>query len=210
MHLCFPEYYGKPDEINIAGFYPSASCLGPGVRAILWVQGCTLNCPECINPGMQPLVDKSWFEVTAFADFLCRLQEIEGISLVGGEPLLQAEAVGGLLRRIKDKSSLSVMLYTGFTLDFLKNSGKSKFIPILEQTDILVDGPYRPELDFAQKWRGSANQKIHFLTDRYKAWQWVENETGRDVEIHLDENDNVIILGIPPKGFYERLPWSIA
>lgn len=201
-----PECYEKNDALNLAGFYPAASCLGPGVRAIIWVQGCLLNCPECINPAMQPLVNKAWVEVRTFADFLCGLQGVEGISLVGGEPMLQAKAVGGLLKLTKKHSDLSVMLYTGYTLDFLKKAGRDDYEEVLALTDILVDGPYLVDLDRSQKWRGSENQKIHFLTERYKEWQWVEEETKRDVEIHVDEKGSYLVLGIPPKGMYEKLP----
>ncbi len=198
--------YGRPDEINLAGIYPSASCLGPGDRCILWVQGCLLNCPGCITPEMQALEDRTWVKVNDLVDGIGRIVGIEGVTVVGGEPVLQAAALRALFQGLHEKYDIGTMLYTGYVLADLLDAQDDGIKGLLLHTDLMVDGPYIEAQDFSQKWRGSENQRFHFLTDRYGEWEWVKGKKERDVEIHVDEKGNYLALGIPPKGFYEMLP----
>ena len=201
-----PTDYGRPDCINLAGFFPDAGCLGPGRRAILWVQGCLLNCAGCIAAYMRPLEDRHWITVSDAAQRILSIPGIEGITVVGGEPMLQAAALNRLCRRITAKGNLGVMVYTGYSLEDLKAAGHPDVALFLGAIDLLVDGPYLPDTDHAQKWRGSENQRLHFLTPRYRDWHWVVDEKKRDVELHWDEDGRYLLLGIPPKGLYDMLP----
>jgi len=202
--LEIPEY-GRENWLNLAGFYPAGGCLGPGRRAILWVQGCLMHCPGCVTPRMQPLIDRVWFDVAELAEILGSIRDIEGVTVVGGEPFLQARALAQLFALLRTRCRLTTMVYSGYTLDSLIASALASVQRLLGLTDILVDGPYRPELDFSQKWRGSENQIIHFLTPTYREWQWVLQARERDIEIHVDGSGGALILGIPPRGFYDKL-----
>jgi anaerobic ribonucleoside-triphosphate reductase activating protein len=196
--------YGKPGQINVAGLHPGASCLGPGKRFLLWVQGCLNHCPGCITPKMQPLEDRTWMSVGNLAQYITKLTGVEGITVIGGEPFLQAESVAELLFILREKG-FSSMVYTGYTLADIRDQGDESMQKLISCTDILVDGPYRKELDFSQKWRGSENQTIHFLTDKYRGWNWVINSRNRDVEVYIAEKGNFLVLGIPVAGLYEGL-----
>lgn len=147
-----------------------------------------------------------WIRIEELAASVGTIQGIEGITLVGGEPMLQTEGVAKLFDILRREYGLTTMLYTGYTLDYLIKAPRKAFSKVLALTDILVDGPYIKELDNSQKWRGSENQTIHFLSSRYKDWQWVMNSKERDIEIHLDDKGNYLVLGIPSEGLYERLP----
>jgi len=154
---------------------------------------------------MQPLVDRTWVDIPFLARLIGSIEGIEGITVVGGEPMLQAQAMTSLLKAVHEDYGLSSMLYTGYRLESLIEMQDADIADLLSRIDILVDGPYVEELDYSQRWRGSENQTIHFVTDRYSDLQGVMNERGRDIEIHIDEQGNYLVLGIPPKGFYEKL-----
>jgi len=94
---------------------------------------------------------------------------IEGITLLGGEPLAHA-AGASFLARGSRALGLSVMVFTGYTLEDARALPDPAVADLLALTDILVDGPYIRELpENVRRWIGSTNQRIHFLTDRYRA-----------------------------------------
>jgi len=189
--------YENRQLINIAAFHPGTTSLGPGKRAILWLQGCLKRCKGCITPEMQAIKKAEFVHVPKLAHFLNSISGIEGITLVGGEPLLQYKALSVLLPLIK-ASGLSVMLYTGYLFEEIKAHPSHEMKTVLSHIDILVDGPYEMEKDHGEMWRGSSNQRIIFLTERYKGWEWVRNVRKRQLSIHYDSEGKYLILGIPP------------
>jgi anaerobic ribonucleoside-triphosphate reductase activating protein len=95
-------------------------------------------------------------------------QRIEGITLLGGEPMAHAVGAAALARQVQVQN-LSVMVFTGFTLEELQQQPNPPVHELLAHTDILVDGPYRRDLpETRRRWIGSANQRVFFLTDRYQ------------------------------------------
>lgn len=104
---------------------------------------------------------------------------IEGITLLGGEPFAQAAAAAQLAEHAQQRG-FSVMAFSGFTLAELHNRRDPNVKRLLEQTDLLVDGPFlNQHPDRKRRWIGSTNQQIHFLTNRYKAEDpcWKEPNT---------------------------------
>jgi len=94
---------------------------------------------------------------------------IEGITLLGGEPLAHAPAAAALARASR-QLGLTVMVFSGYTLSEARALAEPAVQDLLAHTDLLVDGPYRRELpDTRRRWIGSTNQTIHFLTNRYRA-----------------------------------------
>lgn len=132
-------------------------------------------------------------------------QQVEGITLLGGEPLAQAEGAAALARAAR-KMGRSVMVFTGYTLDEARRLPGSAVADLLEHTDILVDGPYRRELpETRRRWIGSANQQVHFLTDRYRADDlcWQRPNT---LELRL-EGGTLTVNGFPARsavGLWQR------
>jgi anaerobic ribonucleoside-triphosphate reductase activating protein len=98
-----------------------------------------------------------------------REQAIEGISLLGGEPLAQAAGATALAQSVRG-FGLSVMVFSGFTREEIETGPDAQGRALLAWTDILVDGRYlREQPETERRWIGSANQRVHFLTDRYRA-----------------------------------------
>jgi len=182
--------------LNIAAFVPSTTALGPGKRTVVWLQGCTRSCPGCMVPEFQPLVAREEILPESLALLVCSIEGIEGVTVSGGEPFLQAAALRRFLDSVR-REGLSVMAYTGDLLEDLAASPSDDTRGLIGLIDILVDGPYRQDLDGGEMWRGSSNQGIHFLTDRYATWEWVRDAKGRETEIMLGENGKYITAGIP-------------
>ncbi|MBI4663161.1 MAG: radical SAM protein [Verrucomicrobia bacterium] len=114
-------------KLRLHHFLPQSRANGPGVRAVLWVQGCSLGCPGCFNPETHPF---NRGQNVSVDDLFQRIADltgtIEGVTLSGGEPLQQRVAVTELLRRVRIETSLSVILFTGFGWEEILSMGASK------------------------------------------------------------------------------------
>jgi anaerobic ribonucleoside-triphosphate reductase activating protein len=145
---------------------------GPGKRYALWFQGCPLRCPGCCNPEMLPFEGGTAVRLSvlvAEVEEVARVHGVEGITLLGGEPLAHAAGAVALARAVRARG-LTVMIFSGFTLEEARRLPDPAVVALLGLTDILVDGPYlRDQPETRRRWIGSANQQIHFLTNRYRA-----------------------------------------
>lgn len=184
--------------INYSHYVKSTNLLGPYNRSVLWVQGCCFSCQGCIAPEMQK--DGGFFADThILADILLGDGSTEGITLSGGEPFLQADALSELVIKMKSVRDVGVIVYSGFTLAELEEKSiENKAVAnLLSMTDILVDGRYIKKLDDGIAYRGSSNQNIICLSDRYR--EIAENYYGnfaRKTEIRIDR-DKLILVGVP-------------
>lgn len=136
---------------------------GDGLRVVLWVAGCSHQCHNCQNPVTWDPNDGIPFDEESkkeLYDILSR-PYISGITLSGGDPLfeLNRETIYSLIKEIKTLyPEKTIWLYTGYTFEKVKS-----FVPkdVLENIDIIVDGPYVEQLrDVKIKWRGSINQHV--------------------------------------------------
>jgi anaerobic ribonucleoside-triphosphate reductase activating protein len=157
--------------MQIAQIVPSTEAEGPGRRFAVWFQGCPLRCPGCCNPEFLPFAGGKTRTLTELSVNLDRARVedgIEGVSFLGGEPFAHAPAAAALARVARERG-LSVMVYSGYTLEQIRALPDPAAAELLALTDLLVDGPYVRELpDAERRWVGSTNQRIHFLTDRYR------------------------------------------
>lgn len=196
--------------LRIACVADACTTLGPGVRAVVWVQGCNRRCPGCIAPEKQAPSGGSLVPVDTLAQHILAVHSIEGITLSGGEPFLQAGALAALISQLQARRPLSIMAYTGFTLQELRASGDPGHDALLKSLDVLVDGPYVAERATAKRWRGSDNQTVHFLSPRYaRLASQVDDETVA-LDIQMGTDGSVLWMGIPPPGFRERFEKGLA
>ena len=145
-------------KIRIAGIEEESIVDGPGIRLVVFTQGCKHNCKGCHNP------ESHSFEGGKLVDIEEILQEIksnpllDGLTLSGGDPFEQWQASSELAKSVK-KLGLNVVTYTGYTFEeILKDQG---FKELLLQTDILIDGKYEiEEKSLLLQFRGSKNQRI--------------------------------------------------
>jgi anaerobic ribonucleoside-triphosphate reductase activating protein len=158
--------------LQVAQVVPVTEAEGPGRRFALWFQGCPLRCPGCCNPEMLPFAGGTRLavdEVVRQVEEAARSRQIEGVTLLGGEPLAHAAGAAALARRVRDLG-LTVMVFSGYTLEEARALSDPAVGVLLALTDILVDGPYlRDQPETRRRWIGSANQRVHFLSGRCRA-----------------------------------------
>lgn len=168
--------------------------LGPGLRYVIWTQGCPFHCEGCISPEARQITYDKQIRVTAMADDIISRPSIEGITISGGEPFLQAEALADLLDIVLAKRpELTVMSFTGYLKEDLS---WPEALRLLGYLDLLVDGPYIEELNDNQGLRGSSNQRFHFLTPRLLPWKDELENGNRKVEYHVAQG-KVKAFGVP-------------
>jgi anaerobic ribonucleoside-triphosphate reductase activating protein len=187
------------ENLSIAMMVPVTEAEGPGKRFALWFQGCPLRCAGCCNPEMLPFTGGQQLSLEEVISSIRAAMTlgIEGVTLLGGEPTAHARGAAALAQQARDLG-LSVMVFTGYTLDELRTRREPDIDALLAQTDILVDGPYeRDQPDTTRRWIGSTNQRIHFLSERYAADDacWRKRNT---LELRLVDGA-ITINGFPAK-----------
>lgn len=131
---------------------------GPGIRTVIWTQGCSHGCPGCHNPGTHSMSGGVVVDVEDVKKALDEVQGQDGVTFSGGDPLYQIEPVIELAKYIKSKG-LNIWIYSGFTYEEIISMPRGK--ELLEIVDCLVDGKFeleRRSLDLL--FRGSENQRI--------------------------------------------------
>ncbi len=151
--------------IEVALIVARTEAEGPGVRFALWVQGCPLRCAGCCNPEMLEFRAARRMTAAEVIAMACAA-EVEGVSLLGGEPFAQAAGLAIVAEGVRARG-LSVMVYSGYTLAELQGQGPAA-ARLLAATDLLVDGRFEAKLrSTRRRFIGSENQGLHFLTGRF-------------------------------------------
>lgn len=178
--------------LNINTILPQSSIYGLGERFVIWTQGCSIHCKGCWNQDTWSFKPKSlWRVEDLLKEILQHKESIEGVTILGGEPLDQYEAVLHLVQKLKQEQ-MTIMLYTGYEYQEIF---EKRFYPILDFVDILIPGRYvQEERDIALRWRGSKNQKVLFLSEHYKNYPFQEQN---GVEIFIQEDGSLSIFGYP-------------
>lgn len=186
-------------ELRLNAFLPRTEVEGPGVRAALWVQGCPIRCPGCAVPWTWPEEGGFVASVDDITERILSSSGIEGVTFLGGEPFVQAQALA-IVGRATRAQGLSVMTFSGYTLEALRRFRAPGIQELLEVTDILVDGPFiEKEKNFSRPWAGSANQRFHFLSPRYRHLEGKLSDFANGIEVRLLANGAVFINGMMTK-----------
>ena len=131
---------------------------GEGLRAVLWTQGCSHNCKGCHNPETHSFEKGVLVDVEDIKSLIKELVLQDGITLSGGDPFFQPEAIKEIAKFAKQQG-LTVWAYTGFTFEELVKYEKTK--DALKYIDVLVDGKFEIEnRTLSLKFRGSTNQRV--------------------------------------------------
>ena len=169
---------------------------GPGKRYCIWVQGCNRRCAGC-------LAQETWSETGGYYEDVDKIirdikesidrDAIEGITFLGGEPFQQAQSLSAIGREIKN-TGLSVVTFTGYTIEELARADNEGFNDLLAVTDILIDGAFQLEnWSLDRPWVGSSNQRYHFLTKRYTEQVL---QTKNKLEVRIYRNGKTIVSGM--------------
>lgn len=147
-------------QIRLAGIEPESIVDGPGYRFAVFVQGCPHHCPGCHNPKTHAIDGGYLADTQEIIGQLGRNPLVRGVTLSGGEPMLQPGALLEIAVKAREKG-LSVWCYTGYTLEQLMKEGRADRMELLRHMDVLVDGPYLAhERSLDLLYRGSRNQRL--------------------------------------------------
>lgn len=145
---------------------------GPGRRLLLFTQGCSLHCKGCVNSHLWDFgcgKDISAAEILG----LCKENNLDGVTLHGGEPLDQPEAVFEAVKLLKE-NGFSVILFTGYTKKELKGGQ----IAVWNAADIVVCGRFvESKKNLYMQFRGSTNQRVYTHKGKYKGYKVTDGET---------------------------------
>ena len=176
--------------MNIRG-YGLSKVNGPGVRFVLWTQGCSKGCSECFNP-------ETWSN-NIFKEYspkqileLIKDFEVDGVTISGGDPLEQEDELLELLFLLKEiKLPKGIILFTGFSRNEIREN------PIREEClryiDVLIDGRYEKNLKVDFSLRGSSNQEFYFFSNKISSSELVFDQ---EIEISSLEGD-IMMTGFP-------------
>src|SRR5690349_18731302 len=203
--LSDPEQPEIAHVLNIAAVSARTHALGPGTRAVIWVQGCPLNCHGCLAPQWIPFVpalSRTPLEILDQLD----LESIGGLTFSGGEPMEQAAGLAALVRLARQKKDLDLICFTGYRYErLLKNPPNAGVSELLREVDVLIDGPFIQSLNDSVGLRGSSNQRIIHLTSRLREYDL--ESSARKVEITVTDGE-LAFIGIPTPGILSAMSRS--
>ena len=169
------------------------------------MNGCCFSCKGCLATRFKA---RDFTEITTedMADWVLS-KNVEGLTISGGEPMLQAEALAEIVDIVRKQRDCGVIVYTGFAYEALLEKHDIGMMKLLRVTDLLIDGPYIQELDNNQPYRGSANQRLLPLTDRYRLAidTYYSAASAREIELHLS-TFGTLMAGVPGKE--QRKVWE--
>jgi len=150
--------------LRIAGITYESLADGPGIRVVIFVQGCDLGCPECHNPDSHSKTGGREHTVREVIRMIRKpgpgRKMVKGVTFSGGEPFLQAGDCAQIAFEAK-RIGWDVTTFTGHTYEELMAREDADIRALLDLTDYLIDGPYiHEERDIGLKFRGSTNQRL--------------------------------------------------
>lgn len=152
-----------------------------------------------MTPDSQSLEGGQSISAEKLIQMILNTPDIEGITISGGEPFMQAESLYMIIKELRDKRDFGVIVYTGYALKQLEEKDDKSTNLFLENIDILIDGLYDDKLNDGISLRGSSNQNVRQQTQRYAdVFDEHYGKKVREIEIHMQE-DNMMIVGIPKK-----------
>jgi anaerobic ribonucleoside-triphosphate reductase activating protein len=198
--------YRSMSALNLAGFLARSEVNGPGIRAVVWVQGCPLRCKGCFNAQFQPFSPANLVPVEELAAAIVSLPGIEGVTFSGGEPFAQAGPLAVLGQRLRG-TGLTIVTYTGYTAEQLAEGDDPAWPALLAVTDLLIAGPFIEGREKPDPLKGSSNQQAISLGTRLVSplkKQARESAPGF-TEFTIAPDGTVTTTGFPAPGFIGQL-----
>lgn len=184
--------------LRVAQYIEVTEVEGPGRRAALWVQGCSIRCSGCCNPTyIDPACGRSEEPIVLVGKLVqdARIHYLEGVTILGGEPLDQVEALEIFLAALRVRTDLGVILFTGHP--WSRVASEPAWQGILRFCDLVKAGPWdAAQAPDSRAWIGSRNQTLQFLTPRYQALKEAWPAARREIEIRLRDGE-IVINGTP-------------
>ena len=185
--------------LRIARILAPVTVLGPGRRVGLWVQGCTLSCPGCASMDTWDPASGRMMTTAEVAASIVGAAEadptITGVTITGGEPIQQGHALADMLaavRRTQRGRDVDVLVFTGYSFEAAQRRAPN----LLDAVDAVVTGRYDATAGHGGPLRGSANQRLHRLSDRFPS---MTEDTAPTIQATVIDGD-IVMVGIPAPG----------
>lgn len=186
-------------DLSIHSILTQSEVNGPGERLVIWTQGCTKGCVGCFNPETWKFSSK-WMKNPKDLAALVISSNPEGLTLTGGDPLEQPDALLEFLRELHlDGESLTseflprgIICFTGFLIEELEGAAKE----CLEYIDLLIDGRFVEQLRYTSGLAGSSNQRFHFSSKVGRGECRLRRDEiliDQSIEVHVDDIDSSIV-----------------
>ncbi|MBN3830762.1 4Fe-4S single cluster domain-containing protein [Burkholderia sp. Ac-20344] len=192
-------------NIRVSRLHFPVTTLGPGQRIGIWFQGCTIRCPGCISMDTWAHAGGETTVNALLAQVRTWLPDATGITISGGEPFDQPDALIALLHGLRQLPAGDILVYSGHPIESLADT--------LLRTDGLIDAlisdPFDIDAPQTRALRGSDNQRLHCLTAlghaRFAQYERAPRHTGKALDVMFDEDGSVWFAGIPGRDDFERL-----
>ncbi|MGQ4876006.1 MAG: 4Fe-4S single cluster domain-containing protein [Promethearchaeia archaeon] len=153
-------------KIRINDIFEESRANGPGIRFVIFMQGCPLRCEGCINPQTHDPNGGYLITIKKLVNKIKLIRnKLEGITITGGEPFFQPKALYKLVKKIKTLN-LSIIISTGYEIEELRNE-INYFNKIISNIDVLIYGRFHHEQILGSGLVGSKNKRIIFFTNKY-------------------------------------------
>ena len=185
-------------------FYPVLT-LGYGKRIGIWTIGCPHACFNCSNPELWASKPEKDIPITDLYRMIAGIRDnIDGVTITGGEPFNQTVELYGLITFLKNNITDDILIFSGYTLEELCQRDDLSTHKILKEIAVLIDGKYVEKLNDNLAMRGSSNQRIHILNEKYRSrYESLIKEVRKVQTVYFAQN--LLTIGIPMKHYKREL-----
>ena len=192
-------------ELSLSRVHFPVTTLGPGQRLGIWFQGCSIRCAGCISADTWGPGHRRLTLAQLLSDLQPWLDEADGITISGGEPFDQFDALLQLLSGLRQRSRADILVYSGYTLEQLEPRLRDAHGLI----DALISDPYQQEQTQSLVLRGSDNQRLSLLTElghaRFQQYERPLLSDEKALDLMFDESGSIWMAGIPRRDDLLRL-----
>lgn len=150
----------RDELLRVAGVIDESIVDGPGIRFVIFTQGCPHHCAGCHNPQTHDFDGGEQVPISRLLEDILENPLVSGVTLSGGEPFCQPKPLAELAQELK-RLGKHVMAYTGYTWEQLRGKQDADIERLLAQCDVLVDGKFiESQKDMLLRFRGSRNQRL--------------------------------------------------
>ncbi|WP_322048085.1 4Fe-4S single cluster domain-containing protein [Paraburkholderia sp. J67] len=192
-------------DIRISRLHFPVTSLGPGKRIGIWFQGCSIRCPGCISADTWANTGGETTVQMVMEQLVNWLPHAEGVTISGGEPFEQPDALSALLSALRSRWRGDILVYSGHAFEALTDTlaGMDGLI------DALITDPFEIQTPHTRPLRGSDNQRLHLLTEagqaRFGVYERGLVESDKSLDVMFDEDGSVWFAGIPNRNDFQRL-----
>ena len=191
--------------VGISRVHFPVTTLGPGKRLGIWFQGCSLRCEGCISVDTWATAKKLIPIDQLMMVLSSYLPLVDGITISGGEPFDQFDALLAIVVQLRKKTEVDILLYTGYSIEDIPDQ-LQKIKPYI---DVLISDPFQRQTSQTLRLRGSDNQRLHCFTsqakEKYAYYQQVVTTNDNVLDVMFDAEGVVWFAGIPKRDDFIKL-----